>query len=91
MSNKLVRVVASGAGLRRVNAVASSPLHQQPTWDIGGPDDRRYESVIQNSVNDPTCKSIVVGGGGSSPYVLADGTWNDSGIWVDAEPWKDVA
>ncbi len=31
------------------------------------------------------------GGGGSSPYVLADGTWNDNGMWIDAEPWKDAA
>ena len=23
-------------------------------------------------------------------WILEDGTWNDTGIWIDSEPWKDL-
>lgn len=92
MSNKLVRVVSSGSGLRRVNSVAASVLNQQPTWDTGAPDDRRFETIIQNSVFDPACLSVVLsGGGGSGDWILSAGIWNDAGVWDDASTWRDAA
>lgn len=34
------------------------------------------------------------GSGGSPPpgeWILQDGTWNDSGVWVDTATWNDGA
>ena len=28
-------------------------------------------------------------GGGSNRWILANGTWNDEGIWMDDKHWKD--
>lgn len=64
MASKLVRVVPSGAGLRRVNVATSGKDAEQPTWDTGAPDDRQFESVIQNNTPDPSCKTVIASGGG---------------------------
>jgi hypothetical protein len=35
--------------------------------------------------------SAATGGGGGGDWLLATGSWNDSGVWDDASNWMDAA
>jgi hypothetical protein len=65
----------------------NSPLFLERQIDYNEANTQVYNVILTNQ--SPTFNNYIDFENTIITWILADGTWNDSGIWIDSETWND--